>query len=74
MFKNLISKKYAIQASETYFHVTEKKNLKSILSKGLVPQIGTLSQKLGEDRKAIYLFATELEMENALANWLGEEF
>lgn len=59
---------------ETMFHVTEKKNLTTILSKGLRPSIGTRSAKVGETEPAVFLFRTESDMEYALMNWLGDEF
>ena len=56
-----------------YYHVTLKSNLKSILEKGLYPQIGTLSELCNETEERIYLFPSIEDMENALGNWLGEE-
>ena len=43
------------------YHVTEKKNLKSILADGLKPSIGPRSQDLGEAKEAIYFF-TEVRL------------
>ena len=57
-----------------YFHVTETKSLKSILKKGLKPQMGPRSLAIGEDQPKIYLFSKIEELDNALMNWLGEEF
>lgn len=56
------------------FHVTLKSNIESILKSGLVPQIGERSEILGELEPAVYLFRTFEECDNALWNWLGEEF
>ena len=60
-------------AQNRYFHVTPKCNLKSILENGLVAQVGERSDILGE-KPGIWLFPTFDEMNNALANWLGECF
>ncbi len=57
-----------------FFHVTPKQNLNSILANGLIPQIGKRSEDIGESQEAIYLFPNFEEMDNALANWLGECF
>jgi len=52
------------------YHVTYKANLSSIRSKGILPQI----PKDMNDEKAIYLFKTREDVENALMNWLGDRF
>lgn len=57
-----------------YYHVTEARNLASILRTGLVPTIGPRSQACGETTARTYLFHTRDDMENALSNWLGEYF
>jgi hypothetical protein len=59
---------------EVFLHVTPLDNLYSILSKGLEPKIGTRSQKIEEKTPAIYLFNSLDDCNNALMNWLGEEF
>ena len=59
---------------QTRYHVTPVKNLKQILKQGLVPQIGTRSELLGEPQPAIFLFRSILDAEEALMNWLGDEF
>jgi len=55
------------------YHVTTYKKSIRILNYGLVPRIGKRSLKL-ERYKAIYLFKTYADVENALMNWLGDEF
>jgi len=55
------------------YHVTTYKKSTRILNYGLVPKIGIRSSKL-EKQKAIYLFKTYSDVENALMNWLGDEF
>ena len=57
---------------KTYYHVTRKKNLTSILNNGLYPKIGDLSKLCDETENKIYLFPSIDDMENALMNWLGE--
>lgn len=59
---------------ETFYHVTQVDYLDNIRKYGLIPQIGRLSQKLGETVERIYLFQNKDAMENALLNWLGDEF
>jgi hypothetical protein len=56
------------------YHVTPKSNLKSILKNGFVPAIGERSEILGEVERAVYFFCSLEECDNALWNWLGEEF
>lgn len=57
--------------SKYAYHVTSRKNLKSIMKKGLEPRI---PEDYGEngDIKGVYLFKTLEDTENALFNWLGE--
>lgn len=56
------------------YHVTEYSNIPSIKQKGLIPQIGNRSMALGEVVSAVYLFKTEEEAMDGIANWLGDEF
>ncbi len=56
------------------YHVTPASNMKSILSQGFIPSIGERSENLGETEKAAYFFHSLEECDNALWNWLGEEF
>ena len=58
--ENMKSKKM-----NTYYHATEKKNLSSILTQGLIPQVRSRSAMLDED-KAVFLFKTLDDTENAL--------
>lgn len=57
-----------------YFHITPKDNLDSILSDGLIAQIGERSLEIGERQNAVFLFPNFEEMNNALYNWFGEVF
>ena len=56
------------------FHVTPCCNVPNILREGLVPQIGLNSETAGEKVPGIYLFKDLGAVENALLNWLGDEF
>jgi len=58
--ENMKSKKM-----NTYYHAAEKKNLSSILTQGLIPQVRSRSAMLDED-KAVFLFKTLDDTENAL--------
>lgn len=61
----------------TYYHVTDVKNLDSILKNGLVPKIGSLSEQLGETgepKPAIYLFTSKEACVDAMGSWLGEAY
>lgn len=57
----------------TLYHSTPISNLESILKDGLIPQIGERSIQLNESA-GVYLFTSYEQCENALCNWLGEEF
>lgn len=57
----------------TFYHVTSCTNAHKISREGLQPQIGERSEACGEQIPAIFLFASQESMENALTNWLGEE-
>ena len=57
-----------------YFHVTPMENLEGILQNGLQPMIGERSIDCNENKKAIYLFHSISDMDNALLNWLRECF
>jgi hypothetical protein len=59
---------------ERVYHVTPSENLDSIMSKGLLPQIGDRTRKIVDEKPAIYCFPDKNAMEDALMNWLGDEF
>ena len=59
---------------KNFYHVTRLCFLDNILTRGLIPQIGDLSKKANETVKRIYLFDSKDALENAMLNWLGEEF
>lgn len=56
----------------TYYHVTLKENLDSILKNGLIPKIGPLSKMADEPIERIYLFPSSYDMDMALMQWFGE--
>jgi len=65
--------KYLELASTTMYHVTSKRNWQKIKREGLQPKIGPRSSKLKE-KPGIFLFTSMDSLEDALMNWLGEEF
>lgn len=58
------------QSPRTAWHVTDARNLESILRNGLEPNTPTDAN----DNLAIYLFPTRDDMETALMQWLGERY
>lgn len=54
------------------YHVTPKEKLKSILKKGLIPQIGENSAGINESEEMVFLFPTMEDVDTALSQWLGE--
>lgn len=54
------------------YHVTKSSNLESILKSGLIPSVGKRSEQLDE-APCIFLFPDRDSVEDALANWLGDE-
>ena len=54
------------------YHITLSSNWPSIKQYGLIPQIGSNSQDLGETKPAIYLFPDLKSSNNALDNWFGD--
>lgn len=56
------------------YHVTPSENLDSIMSQGLIPQKGERSRKILDEKPAIYCFPDKDTMEDAVMNWLGDEF
>jgi hypothetical protein len=58
----------------TYYHVTETKNLPSIMKRGLIPKSGQRGIHAATNNPAIYLFRTINEAEDGVMNWLGDNF
>lgn len=64
-----------VEAADTiFYHVTPVRNLPKIMQQGLIPRIGARARLLKEPVKAIYLFHSQEEAEDGVANWLGDEF
>jgi hypothetical protein len=59
---------------ETYYHVTTKRNSKKVFVDGLSPRKGARSKEFGELESAVYLFTSIEDAEDAVVNWLGDEF
>lgn len=75
-FTNWLSEDFIVEAAtEEYgYHVTPTRNLKRILTNGLVPKIGPRSKAMGERHKATYLFKSQEHAHDGVANWLGDHF
>ena len=58
---------------QIYYHVTLTKNVASIMKTGLKPMVGDRAQQI-EGKPAVFLFKTIDDMEDAILNWLGDEF
>lgn len=56
------------------YHVTPTRNLRSIMSRGLTPQVGDRSSQISGEQSAIYCFPSKVAVEDAMMNWLGDEF
>lgn len=56
------------------YHVTPHSNLPDILKHGILPRLGERASLANEKLNRVYLFASLEGAENALSNWLGEEF
>ncbi len=59
---------------KTFYHVTTKHNWNLIKKQGLIPKIGERAEKIPEDKPKIYMFTDINSMEDALQNWLLDEF
>jgi hypothetical protein len=56
------------------YHVTPAKNVKWIMQDGLIPSIGSASSSYGESEERTYLFPTVDDAEDAVSNWLGDQY
>lgn len=56
------------------YHVTPASNLDSIMQAGLRPQVGSRSSQIPGEQSAIYCFPDKASLEDAMMNWLGDEF
>lgn len=61
------------ETADTYFHITPTRNVRKIMRDGLTPKNGRRSRQI-ERIPAIFLFHSREDVENALTNWLGDEF
>ena len=57
-----------------YYHVTPTINIPRIFEQGLLPQRGDRALLMNEEEDAIFLFPSRADVDNALMNWLGDEF
>lgn len=60
--------------SNFVYHITPTKNLKSIAKYGLNPTIGDRSSQIVGEKTGIYVFPDKRSAEDAVVNWLGDEF
>lgn len=56
------------------YHLTYTKNLPDIMQAGLRPQIGDRSSKVEGEHPAVFCFPDIATLEDAMMNWLGDEF
>ena len=63
-----------IEMGNKFWHVTSLESVPSILRNGLIPRIGPRSSEAGETEPGVYLFPTYEAVEDALMNWLGDQF
>lgn len=56
------------------YHVTEARLVPVILERGIIPQIGPRSARLGEPAPRAYFFRSLADIEDALFSWLFDEF
>lgn len=54
--------------------MTPADNLDQIMRVGLRPSIGKRASAYGENAPMVYLFGHREDVDNALMNWLGNEF
>ena len=55
------------------YHVTEAKNVDSIMRNGLIPMIGERSRQAHETTPYVYLFHSLDDVHDAVMNWLDIE-
>lgn len=63
----------SLEKSQVAYHVTPKRNLPRIKREGIKPKLGPRSKTYGESTAAIFLYPTLIDVEDGLANWLGDE-
>lgn len=70
-FNEAVEEMYYNDGKLLGYHVTSKRNIKSIMKKGLVPHV---PEDYGTDGdiEGVYLFKSIEDTRNALYNWFGE--
>ncbi len=66
--------KIAEIVAQVGYHVTPTRNIPRIMQQGLVPKTGMRARLLSEPAAGIYLFPSVADAENAIENWLGDQF
>jgi cytidyltransferase-like protein len=56
------------------YHVTERRNRKSILEKGLIPKLGARSRQVEVGGKYVHVFLTTDALEDAFSSWIEDAF
>jgi hypothetical protein len=59
--------------NRNFYHVTTEDNYNNIMKDGILPQIGQRSINV-ETKPQIFLFVDKSSMEDAVMNWLTDEF
>lgn len=59
---------------EKVYHVATDESWQRIRQEGLIPAIGGRSSSSSEAEPRVYLFGSRQDVDDALGNWLGEEF
>jgi len=57
-----------------FYHVTPAKNVKWIMEEGLTPSTGSTSSSYGETEERVYLFPSLIDAQDAVNNWLGDQY
>lgn len=68
---------YVVANLSTYvkvWHVTKRSSVASIIRNGLIPRVGPRSRSAKEVASAIYVFPDSISLEDAMTNWLGDEY
>ena len=57
---------------QTYYHITEKGNVESIMQHGIIPKIGNGPENKAKRKE--FFFSSREDMEDGLQNWLSDCF
>lgn len=63
-----------VELPNVVYHVTPARNLPSIQRHGLNPTVGGRSAKIQSESRAVFCFPSIEHVEDAIVNWLGDEF